>query len=79
MISTDNTIVVWYINKQGGTYSQLMHRGLEDPQMVPKTPFGNQVAKGNSEAKQQRFLATSSVATTMQQQQKVTYPAPPTF
>ena len=47
-----------------------------------KTPFGNkikEVVKGNFEAQQQRFLATSSVATTMQQQQKVTYPAPPAF
>ena len=45
-----------------------------------KTLFGNkirEVAKGNFEAQQQRFLAPSSVATTMQQQQKVTYPAPP--
>ena len=47
-----------------------------------KTLFGNkikEVDKGNFEAQQQRFLATSSVATTMQQQQKVTYPAPPVF
>ena len=47
-----------------------------------KTLFGNkikEVAKGNFEAQQQRFLATSSVATTMQQQQKVTYLAPPAF
>ena len=47
-----------------------------------KTLFGNkikEVAKANFEAQQQRFLATSSVATTLQQQQKVTYPAPPVF
>ena len=40
-----------------------------------KTLFGNkikEVAKANFEAQQQRFLATSSVATTLQQQQKVT-------
>ena len=46
-----------------------------------KTLFGNkikEVAKGNLQAQQQRFLATSSVATTIQQQ-KVTYPAPPVF
>ena len=45
-----------------------------------KTIFGSkikEVAKCNFEAQQQRFLATSSVATTMQQQ--VTYPAPPVF
>ena len=44
-----------------------------------KTLFGNkirEVARGNFEAQQQRFLAPSSVATTMQQQQKVTYSAP---
>ena len=38
-----------------------------------KTLFGNkikEVAKGNFEAQQQRFLATSSVTTTMQQQKK---------
>ena len=47
-----------------------------------KTLFGNkikEVAKSNVEAQQQRFLATSSVATTMQQQQKMTYAAPPAF
>ena len=33
MISTDNTIVVSYINKQGGLYSQLMCKGMEDPPM----------------------------------------------
>ena len=38
----------------------------------------NEIAKGNFEAQQHRYLATSSVATTMQQQ-KVTYPAPPVF
>ena len=36
MISTDNTIVVTYISKQGAPYSQLMHKGMEDPPMVPK-------------------------------------------
>ena len=46
------------------------------------TLFGNkikEVAKGNFEAQQQRFLAISSVASTMQQQQKVTYMTPPVF
>ena len=46
------------------------------------TLFGNkirEVAKCNFEAQQQRFLATSSVASSVQQQQKVTYPAPPVF
>ena len=46
-----------------------------------KTLFGNkirEVAKGNFEAQQQRFLATSSAASTIQQE-KVTYPAPPVF
>ena len=38
-----------------------------------------EVAKGNFEAQQQRFLATSSVASTMQQQQKVTYLTLPVF
>ena len=44
--------------------------------------FGNkikEVAKGNFKAQQQRFLATSSVTSNMQQQQKVTYPTPPVF
>ena len=36
MISTDNTIVVSYINKQGEPYSQFMRKGMEDPPMVPK-------------------------------------------
>ena len=51
---------------------------LRNAPINSKTLFGNkikEVAKGNFEAQQQRFLATSSVATTMQQQQKVTYPA----
>ena len=55
---------------------------LRNAPINSKTLFGNkikEVAKGNFEAQQQRFLATSSVATTMQQQQKVTYPAPPVF
>ena len=46
------------------------------------TLFGNkikEVAKGNFKAQQQRFLATSSVASSMQQQQKVTYPTPTVF
>ena len=46
------------------------------------TLFGNkikEVAKGNFEAQQQRFLTISSVASTMQQQQKVTYMTPPVF
>ena len=53
---------------------------LRNAPINSKTLFGNkikEVAKGNFEAQQQRFLATSTVATTMQQQQKVTYPAPP--
>ena len=55
---------------------------LRNAPINSKTLFGNrikEVAKGNFEAQQQRFLATSSVATTMQQQQKVTYPTPPVF
>ena len=36
-----------------------------------------EVDKGNFEAQQQRFLATSSVAITIQQQHKGTYLAPP--
>ena len=55
---------------------------LRNAQINSKTLFGNkikEVAKGNFEAQQQWFLATSSVASTMQQQQKVTYPAPPAF
>ena len=53
---------------------------LRNAPVNSNTLFGNkikEVAKGNFEAQQQRFLATSSVASTMQQQQKVTYPAPP--
>ena len=45
-----------------------------------KTLFGNknkEVAKGNYEAQQQRFLASSSTATNLQQQKKVAYSAPP--
>ena len=48
---------------------------LRNAPINSKTLFGNkikEVAKANFEAQQQRFLATSSVATTMQQQQKVT-------
>ena len=55
---------------------------LRNAPINSKTLFGNkikEVEKGNFEGQQQRFLATSSVATTMQQQQKVTYPAPPVF
>ena len=47
-----------------------------------KTLFGNkirEVAKASFEAQQQKFLAFSSVASTMQHQQKVTYPIPPAF
>ena len=54
---------------------------LRNAPINSKTLFGNkikEVAKGNFEAQQQRFLATSSVATTIQQQ-KVTYLAPPVF
>ena len=54
---------------------------LRNAPINSKTLFGNkikEVAKGNFEAQQQRFLATSSVATTVQQQ-KVTYLAPPVF
>ena len=46
------------------------------------TLFGNkirEVAKCNFEAPQQRFLATSSVASSMQQLQKVADPTPPVF
>ena len=46
------------------------------------TLFGNkirEVAKSNFEAPQQRFLATSSVASSMQQLQKVADPTPPVF
>ena len=39
----------------------------------------NEVAKGNFEAQQHRYLATSSAVATTMQQQKVTYPAPPVF
>ena len=55
---------------------------LRNAPINSKTLFGNkikEVAKGNFEAQQQRFLATSSVAANLQQQQKVTYPAPPVF
>ena len=54
---------------------------LRNAPINSKTLFGNkikEVAKGNFEAQQQRFLATSSVATNIQQQ-KVAYPAPPVF
>ena len=38
MISTDNTTVVSYINKQGGTHSpNLLRRSLENTQLVPGT------------------------------------------
>ena len=50
--------------------------------IISKTLFGNkikEVAKRKFEAQQQRFLATSSAATNIQQQRKVTYPAPPVF
>ena len=55
---------------------------LRNAPINSETLFGKkieEVAKGNFEAQQQRFLATSSVGTTMQQQQKVTYPAPSAF
>ena len=55
---------------------------LQNTPINSKTLFGNrikEVAKGNFEAKNQKFLATSSVATTIQQQQNMTYPAPPVF
>ena len=58
------------------------NHGLQNAPINSKTLFGNkikEVTKGNFEAQQQRFLATSSVAITMQQQQKVTYPAPLVF
>ena len=63
----------------------LLDNSNHELQNVPinSTPlFGNkikEVAKGNFEAQQQRFLATSFVASTMQQQQKVTYLTPPDF
>ena len=56
---------------------------LRNTPINSKILFGNkikEVAKGNSEAQQQRFLAISSVATAIQQQQqKVTYTTPPVF
>ena len=55
---------------------------LRNSPINSKTLFDNkirEVAKTNFEAQQQKFLATSSVASTMQHQQKVTYPAPPAF
>ena len=55
---------------------------LRNTPINSKTLFGNkikEVAKGKFETQQQRFLATSSIATTIQQQQKVTYLAPPVF
>ena len=54
---------------------------LRNAPINSKTLFGNkikEVARGNFEAQQQKFLATSSVATTIQQK-KMTYPAPPFF
>ena len=61
-----------------------MHNSNHELRNTPinsKTLFGKkikEVAKGNFEAQQQRFLATSFVATTLQQQ-KMTYTAPPVF
>ena len=55
---------------------------LQNAPINSKTIFGNKMkeaAKGYFEAQQQRFLATSSVAITMQQQQIVTHLAPPPF
>ena len=55
---------------------------LQNVPISSTTLFGNkikEVAKGNFEAQQQRFLATFSVASTMQQQLKVSYPTPPVF
>ena len=54
---------------------------LQNAPINSTTLSGNkirEVAKCNFEAQQQRFLATSSVAS-MQQQKKVTYPTPPVF
>ena len=54
---------------------------LRNSPINSKTMFANkirEVAKTNFEAQQQKFLATSSVASTMQHQ-KGTYPAPPVF
>ena len=67
------------------TSKVLLENSIHELRNAPinsKTLFGSkikEVAKGNFEAQQQRFLATSSVASTMQQQQKVTYPAPSAF
>ena len=67
------------------TFKILLDNSNHELRNVPinsTTLFGNkikEVAKGNFEAQQQRFLATSSVASTMQQQQKVTYLTPPVF
>ena len=55
---------------------------LRNAPINSKTIFGNKIkegAKGKFEAQQQRFLATSSVATNIQEQQKMAYPAPPVF
>ena len=55
---------------------------LRNAPISAKTLFGNkikEVAKGNFEAQQQRFLTSSSTATNLQQQQKVAYLAPPVF
>ena len=56
---------------------------LRNAPISSKTLFGNkikEVAKGNFEAQHQRFLASSSTATNIQQQQqKVAYSAPPVF
>ena len=54
---------------------------LRNSPINSKTLFSNrikEVAKTNFEAQQQKFLANSSAASTIQQQ-KVTYPAPPAF
>ena len=56
--------------------------GLHSAPINTKTLFGNkikEVARSNFEAEQQRFLASSSTATSLQQQQKTAYSAPTFF
>ena len=55
---------------------------LQNAPINSTTLFENkirEVAKCSFEVQQQKFLATSSVASSMQQQQKVTYLTPPVF
>ena len=55
---------------------------LRNALIYAKSLFDNkikEVAKGNYEAQQQRFLASSSTNTNIQQQQKMAYSAPTAF